>query len=146
MAKVITICSSAAFYKHVTEIMDQLKDKGYDVIIPKTALIMRERNDFDVSHYKTWLKDASKKDKKKELMDNHFKEVEKADAVLIVNDEKHGIKGYIGGNVLMEIALAYWLKKKIFVLNTVDENHSVYEEILGIDAVQLHGDITQLSL
>jgi len=143
-AKTIVVCSSAAFYRHVNDLVQQLETQGYKVVIPKTARIMRNRNDFDVTHYKTWIDDPSKIAKKRELMDGHFDEIRAGDVILVVNDEKHGIPGYIGGNVLMEITLAYLLQKPIFVLNTIDKAHNLYEEILGVDAVQLDGDIKNL--
>jgi hypothetical protein len=126
--------------------MHELEAMGYEVRIPKTAHIMQEKNDFDVSHYKTWIDDPSKIAKKQELMEGHFEEVRASDAILVVNDEKHGVAGYIGGNVLMEITLAYLLKKPIFVLHTIDKKHNLYEEILGVGAVQLGSNIKNLKL
>lgn len=142
--KTIAVCSSAAFYEHVNDLMGELESMGYEVRIPKTAHIMRQKNNFEVTHYKTWIDDPSKIAKKQELMEGHFEEVRQSDAILVVNDEKHGIPGYIGGNVLMEITLAYLLKKPIFVLNTIDKKHNLYEEILGVGAAQLDGDVKNL--
>ncbi len=137
----LVICSSAAFYKHVCEIADELEGRGFDVIVPKTAQTMRSSGDFNVDNYKTWYKDESTFKKKRELMDGHFAEVEKSDVILVVNDEKHGIPGYIGPNVLMEIAIAYFLKKKIYILNDIKKDEPLYEEIMGIEAVGLGGNI-----
>lgn len=140
----VVVCSSAAFYKHVCEIQDELSAQGLDVVIPRTAQIMRESGDFDVANYKTWYKDESTFKKKQELMDGHFAEIEKGDAILVVNDEKHGVPGYIGPNVLMEIAVAYFLKKKIYVLNDVAKDQSLYEEIKGIEAIELGGNVSNI--
>jgi len=140
----IVICSSATFYKHVCEIQDELSKKGLDVVIPKTAQIMRESGDFKVDNYKTWYKDESTFKKKQELMDGHFAEIENGDAILVVNDEKHSIEGYIGPNVLMEIAIAYFLKKKIYVLNDVAKDQPLYEEIKGIEAIELSGNVSSI--
>jgi hypothetical protein len=142
--KIITICASAAFYEHVNEIAQQLEKAGYAVLVPHNAKMMRENGDYDVSHYKTWYDNPSDFDKKRGFMKGHIKEVERGDAILVVNDTKHGKAGYIGPNVLIEMAIADYLQKQIFVLNTVDKDNNVYEEIMGMGCVQLDGDINKL--
>lgn len=144
--KTITICSSAAFYRHVNEIADQLEAKGYKVLVPHTANKMRESGNYDVSAVKTWIKNKEDLHKKGKLMDEHFKEVEKADAILVVNDEKHGEKGYIGPNVFMEMALAYYLKKPIYILNGVNNDSRIYEEVYGMGNTVLNGDLSKIDL
>lgn len=144
--KVITICSSANFYKHANEIMDVLVGRGYKVVVPTTATKMRKSGDYEVSHYKTWYAKADDYAKKAELMRGHFEEVAKGDAILVVNDEKHGIAGYIGPNVLMEMGLAFYLKKPIFVLNAVHEDMPLYEEVLGVNAVILDGNFDRIKI
>ncbi len=144
--KIITLCSSANFYKHVGEIADELENRGYKVIIPRTAEIMRKSGDYDVAKVKTWIKNKDDLPKKRKLMDGHFAEVEKADAILVVNDEKHGTPGYIGPNGLMEMALAYYLKKPIYILNSVKNDSNIYEEVYGMGNLILDGDISKIKL
>lgn len=69
----------------------------------------------------------------------HFKEIEKADAILVANYEKGKIKGYIGGNTLMEITLAFYLKKPIFILNNISKDSLIWEEIYGVNPIFLDG-------
>jgi hypothetical protein len=64
--------------------------------------------------------------------------------VLILNYEKHGQANYIGGNVLMEMALAFYQKKPIFILNEAPEDSTFLEEILGVLPVFLHGKLENL--
>lgn len=142
--KTITICSSASFYKQVIEIQKDLKKLGFKVLIPKTANKMRRNNDFDVSHYKTWYKNAADYTKKKRLMVGHFKKVIEADAILVVNEEKHGMPGYIGGNVLMEMVMAFHYKEKIFILNPISPDLSIKEEVLGLFPIFINGDLTKI--
>lgn len=141
---IITICSSAAFYKQAVEIQEQLNRLGIEVIVPVAATHMKESGDFDVSHYKTWFADADDYYKKSQLMRAHFKEVEKGDAILVLNYEKHGVQNYIGGNVLMEMAIAFWLKKPIFIINEMPEESAFEEEIKGLEPILLHGDAKAL--
>ena len=58
--------------------------------------------------------------------------------------EKHGVQNYIGGNVLMEMSLAFWLKKPIYILNELPEESAFEEEIKGMEPVLLHGDVSVL--
>ena len=141
---IITICSSANFYRHVAELADQLEAQGFTVQIPSSAKAMRETGDFDVSHHRTWLRNPADYKKKTALMREHFAEVEKGDVILVVNDEKHGVANYIGGNVLMEMTLAFYLRKPIFILNGVPEGSMLEEEIIGMEPVLLEGRLEGL--
>jgi hypothetical protein len=140
----ITICSSANFYRHAVEIQTQLEALGYKVIIPATAERMKQSNDYDVNHYKTWFGDKNDYHKKTALMNGHFNEVAKGNAILVLNYEKHGLDNYIGGNVLMEMALAFYLKKPIFILNEIPKESSFLEEIIGLNPIVLHGKAESL--
>jgi hypothetical protein len=140
----ITICSSANFYKKVNNTADVLKSLGFDSITPLTATKMRASGDYDASHYRTWLQDDNDYDKKAMLMRTHFDEVAKGDAILVVNEEKHGKPNYIGGNVLMEMAIAFYLKKPIFILNDIPEESMFLEEIKGMTPVLLYGKTEDL--
>ena len=44
---VITICSSASFYKKVNDIADQLTTLGHVPLVPHTATVMKESGDYD---------------------------------------------------------------------------------------------------
>ena len=142
--KSIALCSSASFYKTVGEVKDELVRSGFRVWMPHTAELMRKSGDYNVAHYKIWYKDPKKYARKAYLMRRHFSEIEKSDGILVVNMEKRGLSGYIGGNVLMEMALAFHLKKKIFILNPVSKKSPVYEEILGMQPVFLNRDIKKI--
>lgn len=141
---IITICSSANFYRQTVSLQLELQQLGYEIIIPATARKMQASGDFDVSHYKTWFGDANDYGKKRALMKGHFDEVAKADAILVINDEKHGVPNYIGGNVLMEMALAFYLNKPIYLLNEIPQESPFLEEIIGLGSAPLHGDYKEL--
>lgn len=143
--KIITICSSASNYRNVLEIEKQLKLLGFGVKIPKTANLMKKNNDFDVTHYKTWFKNKDDYSKKTKLMLGHFKKVIESDAILVTNYEKNGIPGYIGGNTLMEMTLAFVNKKPIFLLNPIDENLGIKEEVYGMNSIFINGNLTLIS-
>ena len=119
---------------------------GYKVVIPPTAYKMRKAKNFDVDVHKTWYKNPEDYWKKQRFMDWHFREIKKGDGILVANYDKKGIKGYIGGNVLMKIAIAYYFKKPIFILFDIEENSPIKEEVYGVNPVFLRGDITKLLL
>ncbi len=145
MKKTITICASASFYQHVGQVQDELKAMGYDVLVPQMATTMRGSGDYDVAKVKTWYLNPKDYVTKKKLMDDHFDKIKQADAVLVVNDEKRGIKGYIGSNVLMEITAAYLHGKQVYILNDVLPDAHAYEEIKGIGARMLGGQIANIA-
>lgn len=141
---IITICSSASFYKQAVDIEAQLTERGYHVLLPITAVRMKASGDFEVSHVKTWYADANDYHKKAALMRGHFEKVARGDAILVLNYEKHAVQNYIGGNVLMEMSLAFWLKKPIFILNEYPKGSAFEEEIKGMEPILLHGDLAAL--
>ncbi len=102
---------------------------------------MKKNKNFDIDLYKTWFKDKNDYFKKTKYMVDHFKKVIKADAVLVTNFEKNGMKGYIGGNVLMEMAIAFHYKKPIFVYNEIAEELNIKEEIYGLNPVFINTDL-----
>lgn len=143
--KTLVLCSSVAFYKHVAAIADELEASGFtSVVIPKTARAMRERGDYDTQQYKTWYNDANDYDKKADFMRSHFDEITAGDAILVVNDEKHGAPGYIGPNVLMEMSLAWYQQKPIYVYNSLPEKSPFEEELKGMSPIELSGDLSKI--
>ena len=139
--KIITICASASFYGHVIEIQTQLKKLGFKVLIPLTAQKMQKNNDFRVEKYKTWIKKPEDYKKKTVLTRRHFIEIAKGDVILVLNYQKNGKSGYIGGAVLSEMAVAFYLKKSIYILNKIDNNSIFKEEIYGFQPTILNGNL-----
>lgn len=136
----IVLCSSAAFYKHVNNIAAELTAAGLKVVIPKTARRMAETGNYDVSHYKTWFGNADDYGKKADYMRTHFDEITNGDIILVVNDEKHGKPDYIGANVLLEMGLAWYQNKPIYILGELPTDSPFEEEIKGFAPIVLHGD------
>ncbi|MEK7623128.1 MAG: hypothetical protein AAB408_00465 [Patescibacteria group bacterium] len=141
----ITICSSASFYQDVIDIEEKLKQAGFAVEIPSTANRMKASNDFVVEHYKTWFGNPEDYVIKKQLMDEHFAKVVGADAILVVNQTKKGIPGYIGGNTLMEMTVAYINHKPIYLWNDIDSTHPFEEEIKGLGSIVIDEDVTKIN-
>lgn len=70
---------------------------------------------------------------------DHFIKVEWSDAILVLNLDKNGIKGYVGPNTLMEMGLSFYLNKPIYLYNDIPEV-AWKEEILGMKPIVIHQD------
>lgn len=142
--KVITICASASFYRDVIALAAELEQRGFAVKIPDIAKVMARNDDYRVERYKTWFQNPKDYTVKAKLMNEHFKKVIAADAILVVNKTKHGVRGYIGGNVLMEMAIAFERRKAIYILHDISPQATFKEEIFGMHPVFLKGDIDKM--
>lgn len=151
----ITICGSIGFYKEMESARDQLVELGHEVKIPELTLEVPEEfgggkkvyfgqyveenggmNAFPAGH-KLWdLKEGAIKD--------HFKKIEETDAILVINPEKRGVAGYVGGNTLIEIGVAFYLQKPIYIFNPVSSELSYKQEILGMKPIVLNGNLNNI--
>ena len=145
----ITICGSIAFYDEMTKVKNDLEKKGHEIKLPPVEVKDENGKMIPVKKYYELRKKAKDTERwiwerKQEAMMSHFGKVEWADAILVLNHEKNGIKGYIGANTLIEMGLALWLKKKIYLFNEVPEI-SYKEEILGMKPSLLNGNLKILN-
>lgn len=116
----IAICSSIDFTPKIKECMEYLESNGHTVDIP----FMSEkiiRGDISMDEFlKVKEKEGDigyRKNSGINHITRHYNLIKECDAVLIINIEKKGIPGYIGGNTFLEMGFAHVLGKKIFVLN-----------------------------
>lgn len=144
VVKTIVLCSSAAFYEHVNRLADELVAMGFKAVVPLNARLMREANNYNVEATKTWFNNPEDFKKKTNYMQRHFDEVAAGDIVLVVNDEKLDIPGYIGSNVLLEMGLGFYLKKPVYVMNPVPKDGSNYEEVIGLGSIFIDGDLSKI--
>lgn len=143
--KTITLCSSASFFRQNIEIEKQLNALGFRVKLPYTAMKMKRTGDFRVETYKIWFKDPKNYARKSWLIKNHFQKIISSDAILVPNYEKNGINGYIGGNTLIEMAIAFHYKKPIYILNSISDKLELKEEVFGLLPIFLNGKIENIN-
>jgi len=98
MKKVI-ICGSISAADEIIAVQKKLEAKGYEVETPE-----------GVKHLGMWGEDATTEEKtdrkiKHDLIRLYYEKIKVSDIVLVVNPEKKGIAGYIGGNTFLEWAL-----------------------------------------
>jgi len=141
----ITICGSIAFYKEMLDVQERLEKLGHLVKLPLFEIKDDNGNMIPVMEYYSKRKAETKDtgwiwDRKEEAMRLHFQKVEWSDAILVLNYEKNGIANYIGGNTLLELGLAFFLNKRLFLLNDIPDI-SYKEEILGMKPIVIHNNL-----
>ncbi len=67
-----------------------------------------------------------------------------ADAVLVLNYDKNGVKNYIGANTFLEIGFAHVLGQKIFVLNPLPEFEFYRTEIEAMRPIVINDDLSKI--
>ena len=77
---------------------------------------------------------------------DHYSKISESDAILVLNYPKYEINGYVGGATLMEIGIARFLNKKIFLLFDVpSENDLRYAlEIKLAKPIVIKGDLNKI--
>lgn len=129
------------FYPDVFKIGAKLEDSGWKVLYPESALIMKQKDSFDPKKFR---KNITTKDKGN-FIKLHFRKELKSDAILIVNNTKNGIRGYIGGNALMEMGIAFQAGIKIYLLNAYPKTGPFHDEVSAMEPIILNGNIDSLS-
>lgn len=144
----ITICGSTAFIEEMEEVSKRLETIGHEVKFPPVSVVnergetiytrdyYEQRKSMSLGNVRFWEKHTVN-------IKNHFAKVAWSDAVLITNYNKNGIDNYIGPNTLMEMGVAFYLGKKIFLLNPVPKI-AWAEEILGMRPIIIGGDFQKI--
>lgn len=140
--KTIFLCASMSCYRELIQVEKELVARGFIVNIPVSAKVMKENNDFDVAHFKGTNLPAQKAI----FIRTNFEKIAEGDAILVVNGEKNGIAGYIGANVLMEIGLAFYLRKEIYLWNPVARMAPYKEELLAFAAEEISQKLDKIKL
>lgn len=132
----IAVCGSMAFHKSLIEIKNRLEELGHEVFLPHT-----EYQDF----HELRKNDAEKWfNLKPQFIKEHFENIKKSDAILVLNYDKNGVKNYIGGSSFLEMGIAFDLNKRIFLLNPAPNNMPYTEEIEVIKPVIINEDFTKI--
>lgn len=135
----VIICGSISASDDILRVRSELEKKSFEVEIPE-----------GVKHLKEWEGDSAPISEKAErkikhdLIRGYYEKMKAYDVVLIVNPEKKGIRGYIGGNTLIEMAFAHILKKPLYVLYEIPEI-SYTPEILAMQPMVLSGELNKLN-
>jgi len=134
----IALIGSMNFIDEMNDIKQELIKLGHDAFFTSLAdniigkdVKEKERIKLENKYYHDAIK-------------TFWNEMQKADAVLVCNWDKNGIKNYIGGNTLMEIGFAYILEQKIFLLNPIPDMDYLKTEVEAINPFILCGDLWKI--
>jgi len=144
----ITICGSITFYDKMLSIKTKLENLGHEVDLPPTKTKDENGNIISIKEFMVKRKTETDNtswvwDRKEEAIRLHFEKIEWADVVLILNYDKKDVPNYIGANTLIEMGLAFYLNKKIFLLNPIPEV-DYKEEVLAMKPIVIDGDLNKI--
>lgn len=136
---IITVCGSMQFHSEMAEAQKELEARGFRVLVP-IELGNKKTNEAYMSRDEDKISTKIEYD----FIREHFKKIEKSDAILILNYKKKRIAGYIGGNTFLEMGYAFGLRKKIYLLYSIPkmdysvEMHAMKPSVLNGDLKKLH--------
>jgi hypothetical protein len=132
----IGVVGSMQFTENMIALKDKLTEMGNEAFLTGLANPFVGKTDEE--------KEAIKIEQKnnQDAIREFWKLMQGADAILVANYDKHGIKNYIGGNTLMEIGFAHVLNQKIFLLNPIPDIQFYKTEIEAVKPVILNGDLS----
>lgn len=131
----IALCGSMSHKNKWLAVAKELIDEGFSVHLPHVA----EDVNWDE------LTEVEAIAKKRHYVDRHFANIAASSVVLVCNYEKNGEPGYIGANVLIEMAAAYIYDKPIYILQRPELNlNSKSLEINALGAIVLDNGVVSL--
>jgi len=125
--------------REMLEAKNKLEDLGYSVQLPDFVEEYANLEKTEDMH-----RESVKNKVDYDLIRGYFKEIEKGDAILVVNETVNGIENYIGGNSFLEMGFAHVLNKKIYLLNDIPEI-GYKDEIIAMQPIVLNGDLSKIS-
>jgi hypothetical protein len=132
----IGIIGSMQYTEKMLEMQKKLKELGHDAFLTNLHHAFIGKSDVEKERIKIDQKNNQ------DAIREFWSAMQGADAVLVLNLDKHGIKNYIGGNTLMEIGFAHVLNQKVFLLNPIPEIPYYKSEIEAVKPVIINGDLS----
>ena len=137
----IMISGSSQFAKEMFELEAKLKELGHEAVAPIGVEPHLEDGTFGNN-----LEENLKFCLENDIMRRNFNQLAGQDAVVVFNKEKKGISGYMGVSTLMETAIAYFLKKKVFIMFPLPSMHKERwaHEVTIMQPVILNGNLSKI--
>lgn len=137
----IFLVASMDFYPKLVEIQSELIKMGNEIEIPISAKMMVDSGSFDPGSFKG----SYTNQQKMTFFRNNLDRMKDCDSILVINEEKKGIAGYIGASVIMEIGIAFYLNKKIYLWNPMSSDAAYKPEIETFEAIVINQDLSKIS-
>ena len=131
----IGIIGSMQFTDKMIEYRDKLEKLGHAAFITDLHKSMIGKSDEEIEKIKLHQKNNM------DAIREFWRMMQGADAVLVLNFDKNGIKNYVGANTLMEIGFAHVLDQKIFILNDIPEFPYSRTEIEAVKPIVINGNL-----
>ena len=134
----VVICGSMSASKEMVRVKEMLSNLGHNVVLPDFTEDYAQMNSLEEV-----LSESTRNKVEHDLIKGYYNKIKDSEAILVVNKEKKGVKGYVGGNSFLEIGFAFVLNKKIFLLNEIpDMNYK--DEIEAMSPIVLNGDLKKI--
>ena len=121
--------------KEMVEAEKNLKELGHKVVIPDFTYEYAEMDTIDKMHT-----ESARNKVEHDLIRGYYKKIKDSDALIVINVNRHGVEGYIGGNSFLEMGFAYILNKPIYLFNNIPEM-SYTDEIKAMQPTIINGDL-----
>lgn len=124
------------FTERMMELCEKLDKMGHRAFMSKFAPFFVGKTDEEKERIKLTQKNQH------DAIREFWKPMQNAEALLVANFDKHGIRNYIGGNAFLEMGFAHVLHQKIFLLNPIPEMPYYKTEIVAMRPVIINGDLS----
>lgn len=135
----IGVIGSMQFTDQMLNVCADLKKLGHDAFLTDLHKAMVGKSPEEIEKIKLHQKYHM------DAIRHFWRAMQGADAVLVLNLDKNGIKHYIGGNTLMEIGFAHVLHQKIFLWNPIPDMPYCKTEIEAVNPTILQGDLSKIA-
>lgn len=134
----IGVVGSMQYTEKMMELRDKLIKFGHDAFVTNLAAPFVGKTDEEKEEIKLHQKNDM------DAIREFWNLMQGADAILVANFDKHGIKNYIGGNTFLEMGFAHVLNQEIFMLNPIPKMPYYETEIIAMKPTVIDGDLERI--
>jgi len=134
----IGVAGSMQYTERMIDLCEQLKKMGHTSFMSKFGDAYVGKSDDE--------KEKLKLDHKYnyDAIREFWKPMQDADALLVANFDKHGIKNYIGGNTFLEMGFAHVLNQKIYLMNPIPKMPYYETELIAMRPTVINGNLKKI--
>lgn len=134
----IVVCGSMTASKEMVAAEKKLIKMGHKVVLPEFTHNYAIMDTLNKMHT-----ESARNKVKYDLIRGYFLIIKNGDAILVINIDRKGIKGYIGGNSFLEMGFAYVLNKPIYLLHGVPDM-GYRDELEAMNPIILNDDYSKI--
>lgn len=134
----VGVAGSMQFTDKMIETCRELEQLGHRTFMSSFGRHYAGKSPEEIEKLK--LKDKYQSDAIREF----WRPMQSADALLVLNYDKNGIKNYIGGNAFLEMGFAHVLGLKLFLLNSIPKMPYYETEIIAMEPIVINGNLRKI--